>query len=398
MTDFVESYLVAARGLESLTAPTSDKDLVRRIHELGEKMYFTGEVRRREACVRANYANALAYFKERGLVIEKDKKLTLASVGDARRTGAEIADLSCHRARGNTRVARCGIAHPSMLARWRNLQRRSAGSPIASRGRRMSFRALFRSRNAAALCFAATAMAQQAPEDRTPPPPATDTATDEQPPAEALPPCPAPEQAQAQAAARRRRHRRPRPRLRPRSRITTVSSRRRRFRRRPASVPATTSAPRSTRTIDVGAAWDARLTFGTHSRHRARGRLRRLVEQHRHAERHAARPARLARRRQRLPPAASDGGASRTSSAASATTTWRSSQTELGVSLAGPLQNTDDQVTVPAGAGLSGYIGKHTTLDVRGTYRFIPDNGLTEMSPTRNLHQWVAQAHVGYVF
>ena len=64
---------------------------------------------------------------------------------------------------------------------------------------------------------------------------------------------------------------------------------------------------------------------------------------------------------------------------------------------AGPLSNTDDQVTVPAGAGLSAYVGKHTTLDVRGTYRFIPDNGLTEMS-TRNLHQWIAQAHVGYVF
>ena len=54
-------------------------------------------------------------------------------------------------------------------------------------------------------------------------------------------------------------------------------------------------------------------------------------------------------------------------------------------------------MTVPAGAGLTGYIGHHATVDVRGTYRFIPDNGLTEMS-TRNLHQWIAQAHVGYVF
>ena len=93
VTDFVESYFVAARSLENLTAPTSDKDLVRRIHDLGEKMFFTGEVRRREACVRANYANAVAYFKERGLLVEKDKKLTLAAGADARRAVAEIADL-----------------------------------------------------------------------------------------------------------------------------------------------------------------------------------------------------------------------------------------------------------------------------------------------------------------
>ena len=66
---------------------------MRRIYDLGEKMFFTGEVRRREACVRANYANAIAYFKERGLVVEKDKKLVLAPGADARRTLAEIADL-----------------------------------------------------------------------------------------------------------------------------------------------------------------------------------------------------------------------------------------------------------------------------------------------------------------
>ena len=94
VTDFVESYFVAARGLEQLaTAPASDKDLVKRIHELGEKMFFTGEVRRREACVRANYSNAIAYFKERGIVVEKDKKLSLAPGADARRTAAEIAEL-----------------------------------------------------------------------------------------------------------------------------------------------------------------------------------------------------------------------------------------------------------------------------------------------------------------
>lgn len=58
---------------------------------------------------------------------------------------------------------------------------------------------------------------------------------------------------------------------------------------------------------------------------------------------------------------------------------------------------SDDQLTVPAGGGLTGYIGKHATVDVRGTYRFIPDNGLTLMS-NRHLHQWLAQANIGYAF
>jgi hypothetical protein len=91
--DFVESYLIAARALEALSTPTSDKDLVRRIQDLGEKMFFTGEVRRREACLRANYSNAIDYFKERGVLVEKDKKLSLVAGVEARRLATEIADL-----------------------------------------------------------------------------------------------------------------------------------------------------------------------------------------------------------------------------------------------------------------------------------------------------------------
>jgi glycerol-3-phosphate O-acyltransferase len=91
--DFVESYFIAARGLELLAAPTSEKDFVRRVHDLGEKLFFTGEVRRREACVRANYANAVAYFKERGAILDKDRKLSLAPGIDARLLAADIAEL-----------------------------------------------------------------------------------------------------------------------------------------------------------------------------------------------------------------------------------------------------------------------------------------------------------------
>jgi glycerol-3-phosphate O-acyltransferase len=93
VTDFVESYLVAARALENLSTPQSDKDLVKRIHDLGEKMFYTGEVRRREACVRANFTNAVAYFKERGLIVERDKKFSLAPGADPKKTSSEILDL-----------------------------------------------------------------------------------------------------------------------------------------------------------------------------------------------------------------------------------------------------------------------------------------------------------------
>jgi glycerol-3-phosphate O-acyltransferase len=93
VTDFVESYYIAARGLDVLGTPMSDKDFLRRVHDLGEKMFYTGEVRRREACLRANYSNALAYFRERGVIIKRDDKLQLSPNADLKRTVAEIVEL-----------------------------------------------------------------------------------------------------------------------------------------------------------------------------------------------------------------------------------------------------------------------------------------------------------------
>jgi hypothetical protein len=67
--------------------------------------------------------------------------------------------------------------------------------------------------------------------------------------------------------------------------------------------------------------------------------------------------------------------------------------------VAGTVRTVDDQVTIPAGAGFAAYLGRnrHATLDLRGTYRYIPDNGITVMQ-TDSLHQWTAQARVGYTF
>jgi hypothetical protein len=58
----------------------------------------------------------------------------------------------------------------------------------------------------------------------------------------------------------------------------------------------------------------------------------------------------------------------------------------------------DNQVSVPAGGGLAGYIGRHTTLDLRGTYRFLGNNNLAVMNNASSLNQWMAQARLGYVF
>jgi glycerol-3-phosphate O-acyltransferase len=70
--DFVESYLIVARAVAALspeTAPLPERDLLRRVQELGETLFFTGEVRRREACIVATYKNAIARFVESGHLV-----------------------------------------------------------------------------------------------------------------------------------------------------------------------------------------------------------------------------------------------------------------------------------------------------------------------------------------
>jgi glycerol-3-phosphate O-acyltransferase len=92
--DFVEAYRVAARAVSELTGPIGSKDLVKRIHELGERLYLTGNLSRREASIDANYQNAIAYFRERGILVEeKDKKLRRSPGDAAQRLHSEIAAL-----------------------------------------------------------------------------------------------------------------------------------------------------------------------------------------------------------------------------------------------------------------------------------------------------------------
>lgn len=66
-------------------------------------------------------------------------------------------------------------------------------------------------------------------------------------------------------------------------------------------------------------------------------------------------------------------------------------------SITGVLHESDEQLTVPAGGGVSAYIGHHATVDLRGTYRLVTNNDISVMND-RSLHQWVAQARLGYAF
>ena len=154
-------------------------------------------------------------------------------------------------------------------------------------------------------------------------------------------------------------------------------------------------APRINGTVDPGAAWDARFTFGAHSAIALEAAYVGSTNnidlatgtQHGRLDSNGV----DGDLRLQLPTMVQPyvfGGVGYNHMSVTQTS---------ATSNAGPLAGHDNQVTVPAGAGLTGYIGRHATVDVRGTYRFIPDNNLTEMS-TRNLHQWVAQAHVGYAF
>lgn len=93
IVDFVESYWVVASSFDGLHGAVNKKELLRRIHDCGERAYLSGALHRREACVDANFQNAIAYFTERGYLVEHDKKFQLAPDFVAAKLVAEIAEL-----------------------------------------------------------------------------------------------------------------------------------------------------------------------------------------------------------------------------------------------------------------------------------------------------------------
>jgi hypothetical protein len=60
-------------------------------------------------------------------------------------------------------------------------------------------------------------------------------------------------------------------------------------------------------------------------------------------------------------------------------------------------RSSDDQLLVPAGAGLAFYVWNHATFDTRFTYRAVFLDELDRTADTR-LDQWVVNGRLGYAF
>jgi glycerol-3-phosphate O-acyltransferase len=76
--NFLEGYRVAARGLAPLLkGPLTEKDLLRRMLILGDRMFLASEIELREAVSRPLFANALSAFREEGYLRLREGKYTL---------------------------------------------------------------------------------------------------------------------------------------------------------------------------------------------------------------------------------------------------------------------------------------------------------------------------------
>jgi len=67
--NYIESYWVVLRGTSYLkTHPRGERDLLKRSHKLGIKMYNKGEISRAEALSQANYRGALRFLQDMGVI------------------------------------------------------------------------------------------------------------------------------------------------------------------------------------------------------------------------------------------------------------------------------------------------------------------------------------------
>jgi glycerol-3-phosphate O-acyltransferase len=86
--NFLEGYRVAARGLGALVkGPLADKDLVKRALASGNRMFYAGEIERREAVSKPLLQNAYQALLDQGYLERRDGKLALA---ESFRTGRAV--------------------------------------------------------------------------------------------------------------------------------------------------------------------------------------------------------------------------------------------------------------------------------------------------------------------
>jgi glycerol-3-phosphate O-acyltransferase len=70
--NYLESYWIVFRSLKYLQKkPRSEKEFLKRIYSIGNKLHKLGEVERSEALSEANFQNALKLFGERGIVTKR---------------------------------------------------------------------------------------------------------------------------------------------------------------------------------------------------------------------------------------------------------------------------------------------------------------------------------------
>ncbi|MBW1991703.1 MAG: 1-acyl-sn-glycerol-3-phosphate acyltransferase [Deltaproteobacteria bacterium] len=70
--NYLESYWIVFRSIKYLQKkPRSEKEFLKRIHNIGNKLYKLGEVERSEALSDANFQNALKLFGEKGIITKR---------------------------------------------------------------------------------------------------------------------------------------------------------------------------------------------------------------------------------------------------------------------------------------------------------------------------------------
>lgn len=81
--NYMESYWIAVRGCYYLRKkPKSEKDWLKTMHNLGERMFRKGEIRRAEALSQSNYQSAIRYLQDLNIVAvtkvqeKREKRLT----------------------------------------------------------------------------------------------------------------------------------------------------------------------------------------------------------------------------------------------------------------------------------------------------------------------------------
>lgn len=73
VANYVDSYWIVFRGLAYLRkGPRNERDWMKKLHKLGEKMFRKGEVRRAEALSQANYLNAIHFLEDEGVITTQE--------------------------------------------------------------------------------------------------------------------------------------------------------------------------------------------------------------------------------------------------------------------------------------------------------------------------------------